>query len=65
MSNEDIALTSSQDFTIKLVEVTDAKFSVNPCATRQSIVLTVTAIETVKVLQPQYYYSGDLYSGEV
>lgn len=65
MNNETIALTASQDFTITLVEVTDAKFSINPCSARQSTVLSVTTAETVKVLQPQYYYSGDLYSGEV
>lgn len=65
MSQKAITRADTQPFTITLVEIKDAKFSINPCSARQSTVLSVTAVETVKVLQPQYFYSGDLHSGEV
>nr|DAU71594.1 MAG TPA: FN3 [Caudoviricetes sp.] len=45
--------------------IESAAFSSNPAAINQKITLTVKASELLKILQPEVWGSGEIYSGEV
>ena len=60
-----VVAETSKGFAIRTIEITEAKFTVNPCETQQVTVLSLTAIETIKVLQPEAVYSDEIYSNEV
>lgn len=61
------ALTAStlDGFAFRTITFSDAVFSVNPCDINAKTVLSLSAAETVLILEPETWYSGDLYSGEV
>jgi hypothetical protein len=46
-------------------KITAAAFAPNPANINSKTVLTVTVTEETVYLEPYYYYSGDLYAGEV
>ena len=52
-------------FAFRTITFSDAVFSVNPCDINGKTVLSLSAAETVLILEPETWYSGDLYSGEV
>lgn len=52
-------------FAFRTITFSDAVFSVNPCDINGKTVLSLSAAETVLILKPETWYSGDLYSGEV
>lgn len=52
-------------FAFRTITFSDAAFSANPCDINGKTVLSLSAAETVLILEPEHYYSGDLYSGEV
>lgn len=56
---------TSKGFAVKLIEITSAAFSVNPCVVGAQTVISVSADEIIKVLYPEDYYSGEIYSDEV
>ena len=60
-------LTAStlEGFAFRTITFSEATFSVNPCDINSKTVLSLSAAETVLILEPEHYYSGDLYSGEV
>ena len=45
--------------------IESAVFSSNPASINQKITLTVKASELLKILQPEVWGSGEIYSGEV
>ena len=61
------ALTAStlEGFAFRTITFSEAVFSVNPCDINSKTVLSLSAAETVLILEPETWYSGDLYSGEV
>lgn len=60
-----VVAETSKGFAVRTIEITEAKFTVNPCETQQVTVLSLTAIEAIKVLQPEDIYSDEIYSNEV
>ena len=60
-------LTAStlEGFAFRTITFSEAAVSVNPCDINSKTVLSLSAAETVLILEPEHYYSGDLYSGEV
>lgn len=55
----------SESYPVLLPKITAAVFSPNPANINSKTVLTVTVTEETVYLEPYYYYSGDLYAGEV
>lgn len=60
-----LTASTEEGWAVQLVEITGAAFTPNPADINQKTELVVTVTETVKLLEPYYYYSGDLYAGEV
>ena len=60
-----ISAKTSEGFVVKIFEITSAAFAPNPVNINSTTKLSVEVTETVKILEPYYYYSGDLYAGEV
>ena len=54
-----------EGFAFRTITFSEAVFSVNPCDINSDTVLSLSAAETVLILEPEVWYSGDLYSGEV
>lgn len=52
-------------YTIVLPQVAMASFAVNPVDMNTQTLLSVTVVEETVYLKPTYYYSGELFSGEV
>lgn len=52
-------------YTVLVPEITAASFSVNPVNINSSTVLTVSITEKTIILEPEKYYSGEFFSGEV
>lgn len=52
-------------YTVLVPEITAASFSVNPVNINSATVLTVTITEKTIILEPEKYYSGEFFSGEV
>lgn len=52
-------------FTVLIPEITSASFSINPSVINGKTVLSVTVTEKTVILEPEKYYSGEFYSGEV
>lgn len=61
------ALTAktAEGFVVIKPKILSAVFTQNPVDINQQTVLAVEVTEEIKILQPYYYYSGDIYSGEV
>lgn len=55
----------NESYPILLPKITAAVFTPNPSNINSKTVLTVTVTEETVYLEPYYYYSGDLYAGEV
>lgn len=55
----------NESYPVLLPKITAAAFSPNPANINSKTVLTVTVTEETVYLEPYYYYSGDLYAGEV
>lgn len=60
-----LSAKTSEGFVVKIFEITSAAFAPNPVNINSTTKLSVEVTETVKILEPYYYYSGDLYAGEV
>lgn len=60
-----LSAKTSEGFVVKIFEITSAVFTPNPVNINSTTKLSVNVTETVKILEPYYYYSGDLYAGEV
>lgn len=60
-----LTASTEEGWVVQLVEITAAAFTPNPADINQKTELAVTVTETVKLLEPYYYFSGDLYAGEV
>lgn len=60
-----LSAKTSEGFVVKIFEITSAVFAPNPVNINSTTKLSVEVTETVKILEPHYYYSGDLYAGEV
>ena len=56
---------TKEGWAIKLFAVTAASISPNPVSINGKALLSVTVEETIKILEPELWYSGELYSGEV
>ena len=52
-------------YTAQIPVITAASATPNPVNTNGAVLLSVTVIEQTVTLEPYYYYSGDLNSGEV
>ena len=52
------------NYTVQVPVVAEASITPNPVSTNGSFLLSATVIEQTITLEPYYYYSGDLYSGE-
>ena len=61
------ALTAKTKFAYYVIQpfFHSAAFSVNPAEMNQSTVLTVEVTDEFKILEPDFFYSGEIYSGEV
>lgn len=53
------------EYVFLLPVIESASFSVNPSVINGKTVLTVSVVEQQIVLEPEKYYSGELYAGEV
>lgn len=53
------------EYSVQIPKVTAASFSVNPVNMNTTTVLSVTVAEETVYLEPYYYFSGELYAGEV
>lgn len=60
-----LSAKTSEGFVVKVFEIASAVFAPNPVNINSTTKLSVEVMETVKILEPYYYYSGDLYAGEV
>ncbi len=60
-----ISAKTSEGFVVKIFEITSAAFAPNPVNINSATKLSVEVTEAVKILEPYYYYSGDIYAGEV
>lgn len=60
-----LSAKTSEGFVVKIFEIASAVFTPNPVNINSTTKLSVNVTETVKILEPYYYYSGDLYAGEV
>lgn len=60
-----LSAKTSEGFVVKIFEIASAVFAPNPVNINSTTKLSVEVTETVKILEPYYYYSGDLYAGEV
>ena len=52
-------------YTILIPEITTASFSINPVSINAPTVLAVSITEKTIILEPEKYYSGEFFSGEV
>lgn len=59
-----LTASTKEGWAVQIVKITGASFSVNPANINTKTDLSVTVTETVKILEPYFYYSGDLYAGE-
>lgn len=55
----------SDIYTILVPRILSASFSGNPANMNTQTVLSVTVAEETIYLEPTYYHSGEIYSGEV
>ena len=55
----------ADEYSILIPEITSAIFSVNPADMNSKIVLSVTVIEKTVILESDFFYSCEIYSGEV
>ena len=53
------------EYAVLVPRVTVASFSVDPVDFNTATVLSVTVTEETVYLEPTYYYSGEIFSGEV
>ena len=53
------------EYTVKIPKITAAEFAPNPADINTKTKLTVTVTEETVYLEPEVWYSGELYSGEV
>ena len=53
------------EYVVWLPTIESASFSINPVTINDKVVLTVTVVETSVVVEPEKYYSGEIYAGEV
>lgn len=53
------------DYTAKIPVVVSAVFSPNPANMNTSTLLSVQVTEETVVLEPTWFYSDEIYSGEV
>lgn len=60
-----LSAKTSEGFVVKIFEIASAAFAQNPVNINSTTKLSVEVTETVKILEPYYYYSGDIYAGEV
>lgn len=56
---------TTEGYAVRLVKITSATIDINPCEVNQKITITVMAEEAIKVLHPEVWYSGEIYSNEV
>lgn len=61
------SLTAKTKFAYYVIQpfFQSASFSVNPADMNGKTVLTVSVTDEMKILEPETWYSGELYSGEV
>lgn len=57
--------TKTAEFFLVAPVIHSASLSVNPAEMNQSTVLTVEVTDEFKILEPDFFYSGEIYSGEV
>jgi len=54
-----------EQYIVLLPVIEAASFSVNPITINGKTVLTVTVVEQQAVREPEKYYSGEIFAGEV
>ncbi len=57
--------TTTDSITIRIPEIAGARITPNPTDINTRVTLTVTVTETEIILEPYYYYAGEIYAGEV
>ena len=55
----------ADQYSVLITEIIAASCSVNPVVKNGKTVLSVTVTEKTVILEPEKYYSGEFYSGEV
>ena len=55
----------ADEYSILIPEITVASFSANPVGMNRKTVLSVEVTEKTIILKPAFFYSGEIYSGEV
>ena len=61
----ELTASTSEGYVVQIIEISGAVLTPNPADINSKVKLAVTVSETIKILEPYYYYSGDLYAGEV
>ena len=60
-----LTASTSEGYVVQIIEISGAVLTPNPADINSKVSLAVSVSETIKVLEPYYYHSGDLYAGEV
>lgn len=60
-----LTASTTEGYVVQIIEITEAVLTPNPADINSKVKLAVTVSETIKILEPYYYHSGDLYAGEV
>lgn len=61
----ELTASTSEGYVVQIIEISGAVLTPNPADINSKVKLAVTVSETIKILEPYYYYSGDLCAGEV
>ena len=60
-----LTASTAEGYVVQIIEISGAVLTPNPADINSKVKLAVSVSETIKVLEPYYYHSGDLYAGEV
>lgn len=60
-----LTASTAEGYVVQIIEISGAVLTPNPADINSKVKLAVSVSETIKILEPYYYHSGDLYAGEV
>lgn len=61
----ELTASTAEGYVVQIIEISGAVLTPNPADINSKVKVAVSVTETIKVLEPYYYHSGDLYAGEV
>ena len=61
----ELSASTEKGYAVRITEIYNAAFSVNPVDINTKTTLSLQVREIEKILEPYFYYSGDIFAGEV